>query len=119
MLDFTRLVRMVPVADAVARYAVRLSQASRPDSDNAPDFITNWVSWGAGTRATQNLILGAKARAILQGRYHVSNNDIQAVAPPVLRHRILTNFRAEADHVSIEDIIAKLLETVKPEESGL
>ena len=81
--------------------------------------MKNWVSWGAGTRATQNLILGAKARALLQGRYHVSVSDIRAVAPPVLRHRILTNFRAEADHVTVEDVIEKLLETVKEVQSGL
>lgn len=119
MEDFARLVRMVPISDAVARYAVRLSQATRPDNAKAPEFVKQWVSWGAGTRATQNLVLGAKTRAILQGRYHVSVGDIQAVAAPVLRHRILANFRAEADHVSVEDIIKKLLDTVKPEESGL
>lgn len=119
MLDFTRLVRMVPVSDAVARYAVRLCQASRPDRSDAPDFVKQWISWGAGTRATQNLVLGGKARAILQGRFHVSVGDIQAVARPVLRHRILTNFRAEADHVNVEDVVDKLLETVKAEESGL
>lgn len=119
MINFSRLVRMVPIAESVARYAVRLSQYSRPDSENAPDFIKNWVSWGAGTRATQNLILGAKARAVLQGRFHVSVGDIQAVAPSVLRHRILTNFRAEADQVNVEDVIKKLLDTVKMEESGL
>ncbi|MFP6617231.1 MAG: AAA family ATPase, partial [Candidatus Hydrogenedentota bacterium] len=119
MEDFARLVRMVPISDAVARYAVRLSQATRPNGANAPEFVKQWVSWGAGTRATQNLVLGAKARAILHGRYHVSVSDIQAVAAPVLRHRILTNFRAEADHVSVEDLIKKLMDTVKPEESGL
>ena len=119
MLEFIRLVRMVPIAEAVAKYAVLLTQASRPGDESAPDFVKNWVSWGAGTRATQNLILGAKARALLQGRYHVSVSDIRAVAPPVLRHRILTNFRAEADHVTVEDVIEKLLETVKEVPSGL
>ena len=119
MTDFARLVRMVPISDAVARYAVRLSQASRPDFAGAPDFVKQWVSWGAGTRATQNLVLGAKARAILQGRFHVSVADIQAVARPVLRHRILTNFRAEADHVTVEDVVGRLLDAVKAEESGL
>lgn len=119
MLDFSRLVRMVPVAEPVARYAVQLTHASRPNNPDAPDFIKNWVSWGAGTRGTQNLILGAKARALLNGRFHVSVSDIQAVAPPVLRHRILTNFRAEADQVSVEDVIGKLLETVKTAGSGL
>lgn len=119
MLDFTRLVKMVPVAEPVARYAVLLAQASRPNDASAPDFVKDWVSWGAGTRASQNLILGAKARALLQGRYHVSTGDIRAVALPVLRHRILTNFRAEADKVTVEDVIAKLLETTPEAPSGL
>ena len=119
MLAFTRLVKMVPIAEPVARYAVLLAQASRPSAKTAPEFIKNWVSWGAGTRASQNLILGAKARALLHGGYHVSISDIKAVAPPVLRHRILTNFRAEADHVTVEDIIEKLLETVQEVKSGL
>ena len=119
MLEFARLVRLVPVAEPVARYAVQLVQASRPDSKTAPDFIRDWVSWGAGTRGAQNLLLGAKARALLLGRLHVSCGDIQAVAPAVLRHRILTNFRAEADHASAEAIVTKLLETVEEPRSGL
>ena len=112
LLDFSRLVRLVPVAEPVARYAVRLVQQSRPDADDAPDFIRDWVNWGAGTRASQGLLLGAKARALFNGRLHVACADIQALAPSVLRHRILTNFRAEADGVTAERIIAKLLETV-------
>lgn len=119
MLDFARLVRQVPVAEPVARYAVQLVQASRPDSETAPDFVKTWVSWGAGTRGSQNLLLGAKARALLQGRHHVSFGDIRAIAPDVLRHRILTNFRAEADHISAEEIIVKLLETIHPPKSEL
>ena len=119
MLDFSTLVRLVPIAEPVARYAVRLTHASRPDSPKATDFVQNWVSWGAGTRGTQNLILGAKAHALLEGRFHVSCNDIRAVAPPVLRHRILMNFRAEADHVSVENIIEKLLESVPEPKSGI
>jgi MoxR-like ATPase len=119
MTNFARLVRMVPIAEPVARYAVNLAQASRPDHPDAHGFVKDWVSWGAGTRGSQNLILGAKARVLLQGRYHVSVGDIQAVARPVLRHRILTNFRAEADHVSVEDIIQKLLEAVPQPQSGL
>ena len=119
MLDFARLVRLVPIADPVAKYAVSLTHASRPDNPNAPDFIKNWVSWGAGTRATQALVLAAKARALLEGRFHVSVADIQAIAPPVLRHRVLTNFRAEADRVGIEEIIGKLIAAVKPAGSGL
>lgn len=119
MLDFSRLVRMVPVAEPVARYAVRLSHASRPGSAAAPDFVKDWVSWGAGTRGSQNLVLAAKARALLEGRFHVSVNDIKRVAYPVLRHRILTNFRAEADHVSPEDIIRRLIESVEEPRSNL
>jgi MoxR-like ATPase len=119
MVQFARLVRMVPVADSVARYAVCLVQASRPDSAAAPDYVKNWVSWGAGTRGSQNLILGAKTRALLHGRVHVSCDDVRAVAPSVLRHRILTNFRAEADHVTAEDVIQKLLETIKEPQSKL
>ena len=99
--------------------AVGVDRPTRPDHPAAPDFIKSWVSWGAGTRATQNLLLGAKARALLQGRYHVSTADIRAVAAPVLRHRILTNFRAEADHVTVEDIIRKLLDAVPEVKSGL
>ncbi len=118
MLDFSRLVRMVPVAEPVARYAVQLVQASRP-GDTAPDFVTSWVSWGAGTRGVQGLLLGAKARALLKGRYHVSFGDVRAVAPNVLRHRILTNFRAEADRVNAEDVINRLLETIQPPEADL
>ncbi len=118
MLDFARLVRLVPVAEPVARYAVQLVQASRP-GDTAPDFVNSWVSWGAGTRGAQGLLLGAKARALLKGRYHVSFGDIQAVAHNVLRHRILTNFRAEADRVNAEDVINRLLETVQPPEADL
>lgn len=119
MLQFARLVRYTPVAEPIARYAVQLAQWSRPTQAGAPDFIRQWVSWGAGTRGSQNLILAAKARALLQGRFHVSLADIQAVAAPVLRHRILTNFRAEADRISAEDIIAKLIETVPRPQSGL
>lgn len=119
MIDFARLVRLVPVAPPVARYAVQLVQASRPDSQTAPDFVRNWVNWGAGTRGSQGLLLGAKARALLQGRHHVSFGDVRAVVPDVLRHRVLTNFRAEADHVTVDDIITQLLDAVKPPEVDL
>jgi len=119
MLHFARLVRSTPVAEPIARYAVRLAQSSRPGVSNPLDFIRQWVSWGAGTLGSQNLILAAKARALLQGRFHVSIADIQSIAAPVLRHRILTNFRAEADRVSVEDIIVKLIEAVPKPESGL
>lgn len=118
VLGFAKLVGLVPVAEPVARYAVQLVQASRP-SDAAPDFVRSWVSWGAGTRGTQNLLIGAKARALLRGRYHVSFGDIRAIAPDVLRHRILTNFRAEADRVTAEDLIDRLLTTIRPPKTDL
>ncbi len=113
VLEFHRFVRQVPVAEELARYAVRLAAASRPRQAATPDFITHWVTWGAGTRAGQFLVLGAKARALLHGRSHVSLEDIQTLALPVLRHRILLNYRAEADQVRVEDVIQKLLESVK------
>lgn len=119
MLDFGRLVRLVPIAEPVARYAVRLVQASRPDNPGALQFVKDWVSWGAGTRGTQNMILAAKARALLHGRYHVACSDIREVARPVLRHRVLTNFRAEADRVDVEEIIGRLLEEVPEPRSDL
>ncbi|HCN28769.1 MAG TPA: AAA family ATPase, partial [Verrucomicrobiales bacterium] len=110
---FQQLVKKVPVAEDVARYAVRLAAASRPKRPGAPDFVNEWVSWGAGTRASQNLVLGGKTRALIQGRAHVTFDDIRALAQPVLRHRILVNYRAEAEGVTVEKVIARLLETVK------
>ncbi len=119
MTSFARLVRMVPVAEPIARYAVKLVQASRPNRSEAPEFIRKWVSWGAGARASQYMILGGKARALLKGRLHVSCEDIKAVARPTLRHRILTNFQADAEQIGVEDVIAKLLETIPEPKSDL
>ncbi len=113
VLRIQQVVRKVPIAEAIVDYAVELNRQTRPASD-ALDFIQDWVQWGAGPRASQYLVLGAKARAILQGRYHVGYEDIKAVAVPVLRHRILTNFTAEADGVTSLDIINRLLENVQP-----
>ncbi len=113
LLAFQQVVRKVPIAEDVARYAVRISAASRPGRDGVPDFINQWVSWGAGTRASQNLVLGAKTRCLLHNRTHVTTDDIRAMALPVLRHRILVNYKAEAEGVTVEKVIAKLLETVK------
>ena len=110
---FHSVVRSVPVAEDVVRYAVRLAAASRPNQPEAPEFINDWVSWGAGLRAAQNLILGSKARALLTGRAHVSLDDVRTLAQPTLRHRILINYRAEADGVTVTDVITRLLETVK------
>ena len=113
VLRIQQVVRKVPIAEAIVDYAVELNRQTRPNSE-ALDFIQDWVQWGAGPRASQYLVLGAKARAILQGRYHVAYEDIKAVAVPVLRHRILTNFNAEADGVTSLDIINRLLEKVQP-----
>jgi MoxR-like ATPase len=112
VLRFHDVVRKVPIAEDVARYAVRLSAASRPKQKGTPDFVNEWVSWGAGTRAAQYLVLGAKARALLQGRAHVTPDDIRALAHPALRHRILINYRAEAEGVSVEKVIDRLIEAV-------
>ncbi len=107
------LVRQVPVAEDVVRFAVRLAAASRPHQPGSPDFVNDWVSWGAGLRAAQYLVLGGKARALLSGRANVTWDDIRALAAPVLRHRILINYRAEAAGQTVENIISRLLETVK------
>ncbi len=117
ILEFQRIARQVPAAKAVIKYAVRLVHASRPQSETAPDFIKDWVSWGAGIRASQNLILAGKVRALLLGRYNVSYGDVRALAPSVLRHRVLLNFHAEAERVTTDDVIKRLLEAV-PEPSS-
>lgn len=117
IIELQRLVRRVPVPRHVVEYAVRLVRTTRPGGDGTPDFIKDWVSWGAGPRASQYLILGAKTRAILQGRYTPSCDDVRAVARPVLRHRIITNFNAEADGITSVDIIDRLLNEVPEVES--
>ena len=106
------LVRRVPVADNVVEYAVKLVGATRPNSPTAPDFIQQSVDWGAGPRASQYLVLGAKAKAILDGRPSPNINDIQSLALPILRHRVLPNFNAEAEGLKVEDILIRLLETI-------
>jgi MoxR-like ATPase len=118
VLRFHDIVRTVPVAEEIVRYAVKLAAASRPHQAGAPDFVNNWVSWGAGTRAGQFLVLGAKARALLHNRAHVTVDDIRTLAFPVLRHRILLNYRAEAEGVRVEDVVKRLLETVKSPVGG-
>ena len=107
------LVRSVPVAEDLVRYAVQLASASRPRQANTPGFVNEYVGWGAGLRAAQFLILGAKARALIDNRAHVNVDDIKRLAAPVLRHRILTNYRAEAAGITVEQVIQQLLETVK------
>jgi len=113
VLSFHNLVRKVPIAEDLVRYAVRLAAATRPRQPGTPDFIANWVSWGAGTRAAQFLTLGAKARALLLGRSHVTKEDIVTLAAPVLRHRVLVNYRAEAEGVGVGKVIDRIVESVK------
>lgn len=119
ILEFQRIARQVPAAEAVIQYAVRLVHASRPQTEGAPSFIKDWVSWGAGIRASQNLVLAGKVRALLHGRYNVSYGDVRALAPSVLRHRILLNFHAEAERVTTDEVIRLLLEAVPEPASTL
>ncbi|MEO0082228.1 MAG: MoxR family ATPase [candidate division WOR-3 bacterium] len=109
IVDLQALVRRVPVADDVIDYAVRLASSTRPGFQGSPGFVREWVSWGAGPRASQYMILGAKTRALLSGRYTPTRDDVRAVAQPVLRHRIVANFSAEAEGVKAADIIERLL----------
>src|SRR6478736_3067756 len=119
ILQFQELVRHVAIAEEIARYVVRLVDASRPGRPGAPDFIEQLVKWGAGLRASQALVRGAKARALMHGRYHVSIKDIQALAKPILRHRVMTNFYAESERVDSDAIVDRLLETVPIPKSGM
>jgi MoxR-like ATPase len=115
IIRLQQLARRVPASDHVVNYAVRLARSTRPNENNSFPYIKNWVSWGAGPRASQYMILGAKTKAILDGRYTPSCEDVKTVAKPVLRHRIVTSFNAEADGVGTLDIIEKLLQDVKEE----
>ena len=110
--SFHEVVRRVPVAEDVVRYAVQLAAASRPGREQSPAFVNEWVSWGAGLRAAQYLVLGGKARALLGGNSHVTVKDVQALVYSTLRHRILVGYRAEAENVTVETVIDRLLETV-------
>jgi MoxR-like ATPase len=112
ILSMQSIVRRVPVADHVARYALRFTRPTRREKGEVPQFVKDYVSWGAGPRASQYLVLGAKARAILHGRYHAECEDVRAVVAPVLRHRIVTNFNAEAEGIKTDDIVRKLIEIV-------
>ena len=113
ILKLQHIVRKVLVGRTVAAYAVQLARATRPQSEEAPDFVKKYLTWGAGPRACQAMLLGAKARALLQGRYHVSAEDIRSVAAPVLRHRLVTSFTAEADGVSADHMVQKLIEVIE------
>jgi MoxR-like ATPase len=116
--EFQALVRQVHVAEQVARYAVRLARASRPGPD-APDAVRKYLTFGASVRAAQFLVLGGKARALLQGRAHVGFEDVRALARPVLRHRLLPNFHARAEGVTTDDVVARIVEAVAVPRSGL
>jgi MoxR-like ATPase len=119
LVAFQRLVRRVPAAEPVIRYALELVRASRPKSSTAPDPIRKWAAFGASVRAAQYLVLGAKARALTNGRYHVSFEDIRALAHPVMRHRVLTNFHAQSEGVTSDALVDKLLESVPTPRSGM
>ena len=119
LIAFQRLVRRVPVSDAVLRYALAIVRTSRPKDPNAPESIKKFAAFGASVRAAQYLILGGKARALTQGKYHVSFDDIRALAHPVLRHRVLTNFRAESEGYSSDQLVDDLLRVVPVPKSGM
>ena len=119
LVAYQHLVRRVPVADAVVQYAVSLARMSRPVTEGAPDFIRKWVAYGASVRAAQALLLGGKAKALLDGRAHVTFDDVKSLAAPVLRHRILLNFQAQAERVTTDSLIAKLLAAVAIPRSGM
>jgi MoxR-like ATPase len=114
ILDFQQLVRMVPVAESLAEYVVRLVRATRPKNAEAPDFVKKYVNYGGSVRAAQFIVLGAKARALSRNRYHVATEDMIALTLPVLRHRVLLNFHAESDRIDTDEILRRLIEHVPP-----
>jgi MoxR-like ATPase len=114
LLDFQQLVRMVPIAESVARYVISLVRATRYKSENAPDFIKKYVNYGGSIRAAQFIVLASKARALSRGRYHVTYDDVIALAVPVLRHRILLNFHAESERIDADEILRRLIEHMPP-----
>ena len=119
IMQLQDIIRRVPVADHVLEYAMKLVRATRVLDGDVPDLVRDYVSWGAGPRACQYLILGGKVRAVLHGRFHVSTDDIKAVAKPVLRHRVLTNFTADAEGYTPDKIIEKLIELIPAKDSSI
>jgi MoxR-like ATPase len=121
IVGLQQIVRRVPVAEHVTRYALKFTRLTRREKGEVPEFVSSYVSWGAGPRASQYLVLGGKARAVLHGRHYVSCEDIRAVAAPVLRHRIMTNFNAEAEGITPDEIVRRLIEIIPPadEEAAL
>lgn len=118
LVELQQFIRRIPVADSLIRYAMQYARLTRLNRPETPDFISQYVSWGAGPRASQYLVLGAKARAVLHGKTSVGTDDIKAVAKPVLRHRILTNFNAEAEGITTDDIVDRLIEMIPLDQSG-
>ena len=116
--ELQQIVRRIPIADHVLDYALRLTRSTRLNTPQTPGWVKEWLSWGAGPRASQNLVLGAKAHAVLQGRLYVAAEDIQAVAKPVLRHRLITSFAAEAEGVTTDTVVERLLAENKPNTSA-
>jgi MoxR-like ATPase len=114
IVDFQQLVRMVPIADSLAQYVIKLVRATRFKNENAPDFVKKYVNYGASVRAAQFIVLSAKARALSRKRYHVTYDDVVSLAIPVLRHRILLNFHAESDRIDSDEILRRLIETLPP-----
>ena len=112
ILNVQQIVRRVPVADHIFTYAQKLSRMTRPGTPEAADFVNKWLSWGAGPRASMNLIMASKAHALLQGRYHVSIDDVAAVAKPILRHRIICNFAAQSEGITTDKVVEKLLAAI-------
>ena len=115
ILKFQALIRQVPVAESVSRFAVNLVRATRPDDPLAPDVVRRYVQYGASVRATMFLTLAGKARALMSGRYHVTRDDIAAMALPVMRHRVITNYFAESDKVDVDDVLRQLVEIMGAE----
>ena len=118
IIRLQQIVRRLPISDHVARYAVDLARSSRPEDEVAPGFTKEYVNWGAGTRAVQYLVLGAKARAAIAGEYNVTCEHVRKVAPLVLRHRIVTNFHAEAEGISSDDVVRLMIENVPEPEAA-
>ena len=118
LLDFQQLVRMVPIADSLARYVVNLVRATRPKAEGAPDFVKKYVNYGGSVRAAQFIVLAAKARALTRKRYHVTYDDVSSLAIPVLRHRILLNFHAESERIDTDEILRRLLAHMPPPREG-
>lgn len=117
IMEFQRLVRRIPAAPDVIRHALDIVRATRPAEEDAPEFIKKMLTWGAGPRAVQALILGGKALAAMRGRHHLSVDDIRALCRPVLRHRIVTNYSAEAEGYSTDRIVTEILDAIRPNET--